>query len=368
MSEAKYIKNNMQYEIHRRTEVDEVRKVPLWMLIPLMLLMVLGGYLVFNGLGVETKGLEEYKVAGEVDYQVYLKDNDYYNEKFLGPGKQYIASLINVIRADFDYALEADEAADIHYSYDIIAEAKATEKDDKTKVLYEKSDTLKTSDVINAENGTIKVEDSVDIDYGKYNELMKSFRTDFGISANCLLSLKLIVKVDGAIKTEDTLAMTIPLTDQTLDITMDTQGVNREEKVGTGVKELYVKNLPVLIVGAILIVASLAAAITLICLYKTRFGNNWYAKALHEIFKKYDTNIVNISENFHEDGEVRRVNSFVELLDAANNEGAPILFCEVVPDHKAYFVVEGATTIYRYTLTQAYQQELRRSGEKREIF
>lgn len=59
-----------------------------------------------------------------------------------------------------------------------------------------------------------------------------------------------------------------------------------------------------------------------------------------------------------------RAENFKELLDASQAESSPIVFLEVVPGEKAYFVVNGVNTTYRYTLSRAYQDRLAASGEK----
>ncbi len=368
MEEIKYIKPDEEYHLKRRAPIPPVRNVPLWVLVPLLLLMVLGGWLVFNGIGKETTGLVEYAVKGDIDYQVYLKENEYYTEKYLGPGLQYIASIISTIRADFDYAWEADEAIDANYQYEIIATAKATDRSDTTRVLYEKTDVLKTSEIKPLENGTITINDNVNVDYNQYNEYMRGFRSDFGIAANCFMDLKLVVKVDGAVKTEDVLAMNIPLSDQTINIGISAEELNREEKVGEAQVRFYTKDLSILIIGGVMAVSSLIISIIVIYLYATRFGDNWYAEGLHNIFKKYDTRIVSVGDTtFYEPEDTVRVESFTELLDASENEGAPIQFFDVDPDYKAYFVVKGMNTTYRYTFSRAYQDQLRKSGEAKEF-
>lgn len=366
--EVQYIKpGNEVYKIRKSEPVDSVRRVPLWLLIPLIILTLLGGYAVFASIGKEEVGQVVYRVDGEVDYQVYLKDNDYYTEKYLESGKQYIASLISTVRADFDYELEAEEEIDAHYSYEIVATAKATDRGDKSKVLYEQTSTLKQGEIARIEGNKFTLSDNVNIDYGKYSEMMRNFRSDFGIAANCFLDLRLVVKVDGEIKTEDALAINIPLSDQTVDISIDTKAINREEKVGEARGELYVKDTVMLVIGGVIVVMSIAVGGILIYLYATRFGNNWYAEAEHKIFKAYDTRIVNVSGTFYEPEDTVRVESFTELLDASDNEGAPIQYYEVVPDYKSYFVVKGLNTTYRYTLSREYQDRLRKFGREKEF-
>lgn len=360
-SDLKYVKNDKVYQV--RKKAWRPRKARIWFLIPLFLLMVLGGYCIFDALKIEKTGVVEYDVAGNIDYKVYLKPNDYYQESYLDKGMQYIANLISVLRVDFDYELETNDDIDASYEYQIVAETKATDRNDKSKVLHEKSSVIKTAQAQPVTDGKVEVRDNVSIDYSNYNDYMRSFRSEFGIAANCELDLKMIVKVNGEIETEDTLAMAIPLSEQTVDIAIDTQDVKRTEKVGTERTEVGVENLPLLITGSVIVVLSLTLAIIVIYYYATRYNGDLYEKALHKLLKEYDTYIVEANGTIYELDNVVRVMNFKELLDAQNLENTPIVFLEVVPGEKAYFVVNGANTTYRYTLTKAYQDKLAADGE-----
>lgn len=360
-SDVQYVKNDKVYNVSKKAW--RPKKVRMWLLVPLLALIVAGAYGIFVSLGFETRGVTEYEVNGEIDYKVYLKENDFYKEKFLGKDMQYIASLINVVRADFDYELKADEKVQAEYEYQIVAEAKATDRNDKSKILHEKQDVLKSGKVTAMESGKFDIKESVDIDYGKYNEYMRAFRNEFGIAANCTLDLKMIVKVSGGIEAEDTLAMNIPLSEQTVDITMATERIDREDKIGEGYDELYVKNLPLLVLSGIIVALSLILIIAMIYYHTTRFDDDLYEKALHKILKEYDTYIVEGSETIYELENVVRVSSFKELLDAQNLENTPIVFLEVIPGEKSYFIVNGVNTTYRYTLSRAYQEKVVAEGE-----
>lgn len=361
-SDIKYVKGDKVYGVKK--QAWRPRKVRTWLLVPLLMLVVLGGYVIFSSLRMETRGMTKYDVTGDVDYKVYLKENDYYKEKFLGKGMNYIASLINVVWVDFQYELDADEEVQANYEYKIVAKTRAFERGDKSKVLYEQENVLKTGNAEPVVDGKVEINDAVDIDYGKYNEYMRSFRNEFGVSADCVLDLSMIVKVNGAIEAEDALAMEIPLSEQTLDIMIDTKAINREEKVGEEQKEIYVANWPLMGVGTVIVVVSLILMGIIIYYYATRYNDNLYEKALHKILKEYDTYIVEGSETIYELENVVRVGSFKELLDAQALENAPIVFLEVIPGEKAYFVVNGVSTTYRYTLSRAYQDKLASEGER----
>lgn len=360
--DVKYIKDDKIYEVNKQTW--KPRKVRVWLLIPLLVLVVLGGMVIFNSLRVETEGATEYNVTGDVDYKVYLKENDYYEEKFLGQGMQYIASLINVVRADFHYELDANDEIQSSYEYKIVATTKALERDDKNKVLYEQEYVLKTGQMQPVEGGKIAIADEIDVDYGKYNEYMRNFRNEFGLRADCVLDLAMIVTVNGEVETKDTLGLSIPLSEQTLDITIDMKGINHKENIGEGKRELYVASWWMLAAGGVIVVISMILIVAVIYYYATRYDGNLYEKALHKILKEYDTYIVEGNDVIYELENVVKVGGFKELLDAQALENAPIVFLEVIPGEKSYFVVNGVNTTYRYTLSKAYQDKLASQGER----
>ena len=47
-----------------------------------------------------------YTEDSSVDYKVYLKDNTFYDEEYLGKDQVYVASLIENVVADFVYELD----------------------------------------------------------------------------------------------------------------------------------------------------------------------------------------------------------------------------------------------------------------------
>ena len=74
-SDTKYIKDDKVYRVRRAWRP---RRVTLWLLVPLLIFLGLGGYCVFNGIGIEDEGAVNYQATGKIDYKVYLRDNDYY--------------------------------------------------------------------------------------------------------------------------------------------------------------------------------------------------------------------------------------------------------------------------------------------------
>ena len=61
-----------------------------------------------------------YKEDSDIDYKVYLKQNDFFEENYLDDNNRYIASLIDYINATFKYnILMEDKDVDFKYNYRI---------------------------------------------------------------------------------------------------------------------------------------------------------------------------------------------------------------------------------------------------------
>ena len=74
-----------------------------------------------------------------IDYKVLLKENDFFDDSYLGSNSQYIASLIDYINASFEYNLALNEKdVDFKYSYRIEADVNVTHKD-VSQPLYNKT-------------------------------------------------------------------------------------------------------------------------------------------------------------------------------------------------------------------------------------
>ena len=57
---------------------------------------------------LESKYYIEYTERGGINYNVFLKDNEFFEEEFLGANKSYVASLIDHIITDFSYEIDMD--------------------------------------------------------------------------------------------------------------------------------------------------------------------------------------------------------------------------------------------------------------------
>lgn len=135
-----------------------------------------------------------YKEDSKIDYKVYLKPNDFFAEDFLPQGMSYVTSLIDFLRLDFNYNLDLDEKVSGNYSYYIKGTVTANRENSDSK-FYTKDYILKdvkTESYTDKEN--INIKDSIDVDYDIYNNVLTSFRDEYGVQMDGNLKVSLIVE------------------------------------------------------------------------------------------------------------------------------------------------------------------------------
>ena len=89
----------------------------------LFLLLLLSSYLIISGMfpKKDNKPYYNYKINRNIDYKVYLKPNDFYEEKFLPKNKQYTSELIDYIDIDLSYLFNGSKITNMNYDYDVSA-------------------------------------------------------------------------------------------------------------------------------------------------------------------------------------------------------------------------------------------------------
>lgn len=302
-----------------------------------------------------------YKQTSNLDYKVYLKPNNYYNEKYLNKDMQYIASLIDYIKIDFNYNFKMNYNIDYKYSYYIKSNILVTDKSDKKKVIYTKEDKLAEDKLMHKNNSNeFNIKEEFNIDYAKYNNLIKQFKSEYGINANSSLDLSLIVDVTdekgNKVMTpsdDNVMKISIPLTEQMINIGMDYKEINNSDNAEV-YQEYNISNKVLFGISIVFMVGSLSSVVMLVLfLIKTSKKKTPYEILLSKILKEYDRVIINSKKNIILDGEVVDVNSFEELLDVRDNLEKPILFYEMHKGQKSLFVVKSGNICYRYVLKLA---------------
>jgi hypothetical protein len=362
MKEIEYENNNKKYYIKN---LSDKKKFKNYITILLFVLLIIGGALILSSISkIYSIGTSE---VGNVDYTVYLKDNDFYTNKFLRKGdsgvNNYIASLINTVSVDFSYNNRFTDIIDYEYEYKVDAKILVTDKYDNSKVLYTKDEVLIDTTKVDGKDNKFSINESVDIDYEKYNSYVSAFKQTYSldVDSNLVLTMNIIQKGTFSNKQisnkASTLTITIPLTKSTIDISINTNQLANNFEIP--INESIISNKVTFIIGVVICSISLLTLVAVFMLVG-RKKNDIYRKEIARILKNYDRLIItssqpNIDESIYKNKV--RVMTFEELLDVNELTSEPIIYYEVEPDQKSYFIILKQDTLYKLTVSRAYLEK-----------
>ncbi|MDD6272905.1 MAG: DUF5305 family protein [bacterium] len=312
------------------------------------------------GLDNKIKNVLDYESSSDINYKVYLKKNNFFNEEYLTMNKTYIASLIDHLDVIFTYNLKYSELVSGKYNYYVKATILADKDASSNTNYWSKSYILTEPETIEfSKINNYNITTSVIVDYQKYSDLLKEFRKEYGLSITGLLKLELIVEsetkselIENVANINSSSELTIPLTEQAIELSINAEN---DSNSGSIVEEVVLDNIKYkifLVLGTILgVLAIILLGIfiyELIMLYKSK---SKYAIELKKIMSAYDSIIVNVSSipNFNK-YKVINVLSFDELIDAHSEVRMPINYFEEKPGCKSVFVLINGDIVWMYTL------------------
>ena len=315
-------------------------------------------FVVFMSFSIINEKKVNYSENSDIDYRVYLRKNDFYEEEYLGKNKVYVASLIKNIDVDFNYVFKIDNKSDINFDYDIIATLVIADSSGQN-VFFEKNYTLleKTrSDIV---QGTINnIRKTVNIDYNYYNNLANRFRTNYGIETTSNLIVRMQIQENGKEKVmnfnnSSELSMTIPLSEREVNISMNYKEINKNGKIISN-SMIKINSYVYLVLGVLLFGVSILILIYIIRLIKKNVKTkSKYDKYIKRLLKEYDRLIVNTSTKPSATGKkITKIDSFNELLDVRDNLKLPIKYYVVKEHKKCEFYINHDAELYLLTITE----------------
>jgi len=301
-----------------------------------------------------------YRESGNIDYNVFLKDNEFYEESYLGENQSYVASLIDKIVADFNYEIDMD-ADDVNYRYSYTINSRLEIIDDTSDVAIFNPE----YELVNVENESqssskrLTINEIVVINYDEYNDLANKFIDTYsltGVTSNIVVTLNVDVLSDcnaftGSSVDTYTSELRIPLTTKTVNIKMTSTVPDDEAKMiactrGAG-SEVFKTTAIVLGVFDIILVAVLVAFI-----YLTRTADITYTARVKKIISQYKSYIQKIKNLFDVAGyQMIMVDTFDEMLEIRDTIQAPILMHENEDKTCAKFIIPtDSKLLYLYEI------------------
>ena len=360
MSDEKNIKNSNLYQSFTKRK-KRSRAIMLILLLISLFLIILSSVFLKSSMNFKDNFIN-YNEKGDINYKVYLKDNDYYDEPFLDKGMQYIASLINTINVDFKYEISSSDELSYKYKYKITGDLVITEKNNPSKVLYKNTEILLEETAKEITDSSFVINEDLDINYDKYNEYVVAFQKDYSLSVDSNLVLTLAVETVGEnnilvnnFNKNSNLIVSVPLSEHTISITTDLNSLN-----GSGIirstEIVKIDNVMLFVLSISLGLIGLIILISIVYLYLSKNNNNnLYEKEIKNILKNYDrlivsSKVLDIDENKFQNKV--RVTSIEELIDVYETTKQPIIYYEVIPNEKSYFIIINDDTLYKLTISK----------------
>lgn len=343
-----------------------------YMLIPTLIMLGLTVLVLKGSMYTKEESIIGYNEVGNIDYKVFLKENNYYKEQYLGKDMQYVASIIKNIVPTFTYEMHSEEEMEYTYNYKVSADLIISDPNDNNKVLYKRPSLLVKDTKEKVTGGSFRVDQEVSINYDEYNNYVNSFKKEYALSVNSKLVLTFNIDVTGKspalkedFKKSSKLVIAIPMSEQTINIGIDTSDINNSGTLERNYMS-QIKKPVALVLGIIVGLLSLALLYIVIYNFLTnRSKTDVYKATIKSILREYDRAIVSsktadtIDESKYNVIEVPRIE---ELLDAHDSTGKPILYNEDTENNISTFIIVSDEILYKYRVVK---KELEEKEEKR---
>lgn len=327
------------------------------------IVLLISAFICFKSIKSKEEYVMHYSDSSELDYNVYLKDNDFYTTSYLPKDRAYISTLIDYIDASFNYDFNVTEDINLGYKYYI--SAKLVIDGSSGKRIYENEDILLDKTKIKkVQDKKFSILENVKIDYNKYNQLASSFMNKYDISAKANVIVSMYVGVAGTyeefqkeLNDSAVVSFEIPLTVNTTEIKM-----NYDLKNNVNEKFEYGKTS---IIHPVLFVISLIVAIVdiiflvweLIVYTVNKDDKVKYQEKLKKIFRDYGPYIskkamtANTKEIMYTVSlRIEVVDSFDDLINVRDSIEKPILFYEAIPGEQSVFYIIDTKVSYIYIM------------------
>lgn len=334
-----------------------------------------------------------YTEDGNIDYNVYLKQNNFFENEYLNSDNQYIASLIDYVDAYFKYKISM-ENMEVNYKYSYAIEVIVDVKESNTsKSLYNTTRVLKKVENQNATgNNNLIISENLKIDYNDYNDMIKKFVSLYGLEdVVSTLTINMHVSVLGSCddfsensNNEHVLSLVIPLTTKTVGIDIKNDIIDQNEVI-------MICNDSNSFTVIYLMVSITLLLVILLLLYKlikyiinTRSAQTIYDKELKKILNYYHSYIQKISNKLdlhnnynikidskfiYDDCQVFKLESFNDMLEIRDSIHAPIFMSSNEQNTATYFVILDVNNraIYIYGLSVTSIKKQIKNGETNKI-
>ncbi len=318
-----------------------------------------------------------YTEKSSIDYGVHLKENDFYEDSYLGKDYAYIASLIDKIQAKFKYEIAMESKNPIKFDYTYRVDAVVQIRDiasGKTLFAPIYSEIAPKRESVSAVG--VSVNQTALVDYAKYNDIASKFIDTYdleGVDANLLLQMHVdIVETSDEFhndknKNSYVSSVSIPLTARTVEVKITSAIPPEEQKILSFTTENVAEAFRI---GAFML-AAIGAILALIIMLYAYFSRNvdiTYDIKVARLVRNYKSFIQKIRNHFNISGyQVLLIDTFEEMLEIRDTIESPILM-EENRDKTCtkFFIPTNTQLLYLYEIKVDDYDEIYGTGNENE--
>ncbi len=323
----------------------------------LLFAFLLGAYNIFIVLFNNRNELSNYIYtnSGNIDYEVYLIENDVTDKQKLPEDKSYVLPLTDKIRMTMEYTYNSDDFIDVveKHSVILVLYKKCIEGDYEIDdlVILEDEYILKEerTSILTPENN--KIIETVDIDLNEYSNEIKDFIELYSIPIKAYIKIIMPVEINGyndnyIIKDNFEVISRINVNEDVYKVTVDNHNIEENSIRPINFLETDYSKANIYIY-----VCSIAVIMILICIGRIRFNkisNNYY-KYIQRLKKDNAEKIIETKNMINsKDLKPIIITTFNEMFNLSNNLNLPIILYE--KENQACFYIVKDKIIYSFII------------------
>lgn len=321
--------------------------------------LIFGILITIEGITNNKKEKEElisYESNGNIDYQISLKENDFYNIENTNY-KNIIGKYIDNINLRFNYEFSASNLlnSEVKYSLKLYLVSEYTANNKKEEIWKQEYELIPETEELNINSGIVTISKDITFNYDEYNEIAKKVRSESGVLTDSYIKVEFIVnnkleliEKDMNFNDNHTLVAKISLLDNIATFEKINE-YNNKETLYNIISENA--NYPLLITGICLLLVSLLLLVQSLKMFINTSAESKYIIEQNKILKRYGDVIAETSTKPNlENTNIIEITNFIDMINIEDELRIPILFYENVKGKESWFIIINNDKAYRYIL------------------
>lgn len=306
------------------------------------------------------KKLYKYENRFSSNSKINLKRNDFVNENEMLEGQAYLSDLISDIDMNLNYKYTASKKSKVTYNYKIEAIVKATYTNTKNSYdVLNKTEVLKEESDKTVDSNELSIDEDININYQKYNQIIKDFKQSMSITTDSNLLIRLTVNTNANVNSKEVANTYVSNYKITVGDKIAVVEEKNHDETSDAIEDVSITNEELTInykyvtVDIIIVICLIIIRFILRKTEELKFIRNEFKLELNRIMKSYEDKIVEIQDLDHIDIEnATKVKDITQLRKLAEEALVP-MYCYIKDDKDeqvAYFIVTKYENSYIYIL------------------